>query len=147
MSAVRALQLDLKPSYRLAGLLAAAHGLALAAVWVTLPGWARYLAAVALIVSLAHCVARVLHRTGASTVSLELREDGRASWQMRNGSWREGRLGRNNFVSSVLVVVELEPGGYARKWIVLLEDSTSPEEFRRLRVWLRWQRSLGRPEP
>jgi hypothetical protein len=146
MSAVLALRLDFKPSYRLAGLLAAAHGLALAAAWVSLAGSARYLAAVAVLVSLVHSVARVLHRGGASTVSLELREDGRASWRNRDGRWHEGRLGRNHFVSAALVVLALEPGGRGQKWMILMEDSTSPEDFRRLRVWLRWRRSLGRPE-
>ena len=147
MSAVLALRLDLKPSHRLAGLLVAAHGLALAAAWVSLAGWARYLAAAAILVSLVHSVARVLHRVGASTVSLELREDGRASWRNRDGRWHEGILGRNHFVSAALVVLELEPGGRGRKWLVLMQDSTSPEDFRRLRVWLRWRRSAGRPEP
>jgi len=147
MSAVLALRLDLKPSHRLAGLLVAAHGLALAAAWVSLAGWARYLAAAAILVSLVHSVARVLHRVGASTVSLELREDGRASWRNRDGRWHEGKLGRNHFVSAALVVLELEPGGRGRKWIVFMQDSTSPEDFRRLRVWLRWRRSAGRPEP
>lgn len=142
-----ALRLDLKPSYRLAGLLAAAHGLALAAAWVSLAGWGGYLAAVAILISLVHSVARVLHRSGASTIALELREDGRASWRNRDGRWHEGRPGRNHFVSAALVVLELEPEGGGRKWMVLIEDSASPQDFRRLRVWLRWRRSLGRPEP
>jgi hypothetical protein len=141
------LKLDFKPSHRLAVLLAAGHGLALAAAWLSLGGWAGTLAAIAILISLAHGVARSLHRSGASTVSLELHEDGRASWRDRSGPWHDGRLGRHHFVSSALVVLELEPGGRGRKWLVLMGDSTSSEDFRRLKVWLRWRRSLGRPEP
>src|SRR5882672_4456749 len=146
MSAVLALRLDLKPSHRLASLLVVAHGLALASAWVSLAGWAGYLAAVAILVSLVYSVARALHRVGASTVALELREDGHASWRDRDGRWQEGILGRNHFVSAALVILELEPGGRGRKWIALMADSTSPEDFRRLRVWLRWRRSPREPE-
>ena len=134
-AAAAALRLDLRLSRLLAGTLIVAHGLALAAVWISFSGWASQLAAVAVLTSLGVCL--VLGRLGPS--SLELHQDGRASWRTRKGRWREGKLGRNNFVSAALVVLELEIGGHGRKWIVLMADSTSPEDFRRLRVWLRWR--------
>jgi len=37
----------------------------------------------------------------------------------------------------------LDVAGHGRKWLVLLGDSALPEDFRRLRVWLRWRRDVG----
>ena len=135
-AAAPALRLDLRPSRLLAGALIVAHGLALAAVWISFSGWASQLACVAVLTSLGGCLVRATR--GPS--SLELHEDGRASWRTRKGSWREGKLGRNNFVSAALVVLELEIAGHGRKWIALMADSAPPEDLRRLRVWLRWRR-------
>jgi toxin CptA len=143
LSAVPALRLDLRPSRLLAGALILAHAMALAAAWISLSGWMRYLAGAAILASLSACLVQRRLRP----LSLELHDDGRASWKNREGKWHEGGLGRNNFVSAVLVVLELELGGNGRKWVVLMGDSTSPEDFRRLRVWLRWRRSPVRPDP
>ena len=133
-----ALRLDLRPSRRLAGALGAAHGLALGAAWFSLTGWAWYVAAGAIIASLFAC--RVAARRRPLT--LELYEDGRAAWGSREEGWSEGRLARSNFASAALVVVGLESGERGREWVVLMRDSTtSPDDFRRLRVWLRWWRA------
>src|SRR6267143_1487066 len=122
MSAASTLQLDLKPSLKLAGLLLAAHVLALSATG---------------------CLSEVLHRSRRAVVSLELREDGRASWRDRNGGWHEGRLRSDHFVSAALVVLGLDQTGRGHKWLVLMGDSALPEDFRRLRIWLRWRRDAG----
>jgi toxin CptA len=143
MSATSALQFDLKPSLKLAGLLVVAHVLALGAAWVSLAGWPRVLVALGVLLSGASCLAEVLHRSSRAAVSLELREDGRASWRDRNGRWHEGRLGSEHFVSTAFVVLRLDQTARGRKWLVLMGDSVRPEDFRRLRVWLRWRRELG----
>jgi len=147
MSAAPALRLDFKPSRALAGVLVAAHGLTLAAAWVSLAGWAQVLAGAGILVSLTGCLARILLRTSQSAVSLELHEDGRVSWQTRKGTWHEGRLGKSNFVSTGLVVLDLEYARHRRKWMLLAADSASPEDLRRLRVWLQWRRYPARQEP
>src|SRR5256885_15305547 len=85
MSAASTLQLDLKPSLKLAGLLLAAHVLALAATWVSLAGWPQVLVGFGILLSASGCLSEVLHRSPRAAVSLELREDGRASWRDRNG--------------------------------------------------------------
>ena len=36
-----------------------------------------------------------------------------------------------------------DAAGRGSKWLVLLGDSALPEDFRRLRVWLRWRRDVG----
>lgn len=143
MSAAPTLQLDLKPSLRLAGLLLAAHALALVAACVSLAGWPRVLVGLGILLSGAGCLAEVLQRSPRAAVSLELREDGGASWRDRSGAWHEGRLRSDHFVSAVFVVMGLDVAGHGRKWLVLWGDSALPEDFRRLRVWLRWRRDAG----
>jgi len=81
MSAASALQFDLKPSLKLAGLLLVAHVFALGAAWVSLAGWALVLVGLGVLLSGAGCLAEALHRSSRAAVSLELREDGRASWR------------------------------------------------------------------
>src|SRR6266705_3961806 len=137
MSAASTLQLDLKPSLRLAGLLLVAHVLALAAAWVSLAGWPQVLVGFGILLSGTGCLAEVLQRSSRAAVSLELREDGGASWRDRSGRWHEGRLRRDHFVSAAFVVLGLDVTGRGRKWLVLLGDSALPEDFRRLRGWLR----------
>ncbi len=143
MSAASTLQLDLKPSLKLAGLLLVAHILALAAAWVSLAGWPRVLVGFGILLSGAGCVAEALQRSSRAAESLELREDGGASWRDRNGAWHEARLCSDHFVSAAFVVLGLDAAGRGRKWLVLLDDSASPEDFRKLRVWLRWRRDVG----
>jgi hypothetical protein len=143
LSAAPTLQLDLKPSLRLAGLLLAVHALALVAACVSLAGWPRVLVGLGILLSGAGCLAEVLQRSPRAAVALELRKDGGASWRDRSGAWHEGRLRSDHFVSAVFVVMGLDVAGRGRKWLVLLGDSALPEDFRRLRVWLRWRRDVG----
>jgi|SRR5215813_7581500 len=134
------LRIDLRPSRLLSLVLVVAHGLAAYSVWISLGGLPKILAAVAVLASLAATLAHALLRTPGSAVSLELAEDGRASWRDRRGAWREGALGSSHFVSPLLVVVELKPRHRGVKRLVLFADSASRDELRRLRVRLRWGR-------
>lgn len=134
------LRIDLRPSCLLVVVLVLAHGLAAYAVWISLGGLPRYLAGVAVLVSLAATLAQALLRMPRSAVSLELAEDGRASWKDPRGAWHEGALGGSHFVSSLLVVVELKPRNRGVKRVILLADSAPWNDLRRLRVWLRWGR-------
>jgi hypothetical protein len=120
-----------------------AHGLALAAAWIALGGWLLWPVLAAILVSLAAALASA----GRQPTGLELREDGNASWKDRRGGWHDARLGRNHFVSPVLVIVELTSGNGAPRRVILLADSAEPDGFRRLRVWLRWRRTSGSAEP
>src|SRR3977135_1934534 len=112
MSAASTLQFDLKPSLKLAGLLLAAHVLALAAAWVSLAGWPQVLVGFGILLSATGCLSEVLHRSPRAAVSLELREDGRASWRDRNGGWHEGKLRSDHFFLVGLVGLGVgETGG------------------------------------
>jgi len=137
------IQFDLKPSLKLAGLLVVAHALALGAAWVALSGWPQVLVGLGVLLSGAGCLAEVMQRSARAAMSLDLREDGRASWRDRNGEWHEGCLGSDHFVSTAFVVLGLDQAGRSRKWLVIMGDSVLHEDFRRLRVWLRWRREPG----
>src|SRR5437879_12737085 len=118
MSAASTLQLDLKPSLKLAGVLLAAHVLAFAATWVSLAGWPQVLVGFGILLSASGCLSEVLHRCRRAAVSLELREDGRASWRDRNGAWQEGRLRSDHCVSAALGCLGLDRTGRARECLV-----------------------------
>jgi Membrane-bound toxin component of toxin-antitoxin system len=137
------LRLDPRPSRVLASALVLTHALACAAAWVSLSGWLRYLVCGAILASLAQALRRTLH----PALSLELNEDGRVSWRNRDGTWHEGRLGGSHFVSAGFAVLKLEIAGLRRKRVILMADSVPPEDFRRLRVWLRWRRNTAHSEP
>jgi len=143
MPAATTLQIDLKPSLQLAALLGVAHILALTAAWVSLEDCPRYLVCSGVLLSGAACLVEALHRSSTAAVSLEFHADGRASWRNRNGAWHEGRLGADHFVSTALVVMGLDQIERGRKWVVLMPDSASAEELRRLRIWLRWRHGAG----
>src|SRR3989442_9060461 len=115
MPAASTLQLDLKPSLKLAGLLLAAHVLALAATWVSLAGWPQVLVGFGILLSASGCLSEVLHRSSRAAVSLELREDGRASWRDRNGGGDEGRRPLDPFFLGALEVFGLRHTGGGRK--------------------------------
>jgi hypothetical protein len=123
--------------------LLSAHGLAFGAVWIALGGWLLWPVLAAILVSLAAALASA----GRQPAALELREDGNASWKDRGGGWHEARLGRNHFVSPVLVVMELAAGSGGPRRVILLADSAEPDGFRRLRVWLRWRGTPGDAGP
>src|SRR5438094_9384596 len=108
MPAASTLQLDLKPSLKLAGLLLAAHVLALAATWVSLAGWPQVLVGFGILLSGTGCLAEVLHRSPRAAVSLVLREDGRAAWRDRHGGWHAGRPRSDPFVSAPLAASRLD---------------------------------------
>jgi hypothetical protein len=134
------LRIDLRPSRLLSVALLVAHGLAVYAVWISLAGLPGLLAGIAVLASLAGTLAQALLRTPWSAVSLELAEDGRASWRDRRGTWHEGALGASHFVSSLLVVVELKSRDRGARRVILLADSAGRDDLRRLRVRLRWGR-------
>ncbi|HTQ72705.1 MAG TPA: protein YgfX [Burkholderiales bacterium] len=141
------LRLDLRPSRRLIGILAVVHCLALAAASIGLGGWLRFAVWALLLASLGKSLAQAFLRTANQAVSLELREDGRASWKNRDGSWQEGTLGESHFVSAAVAIVGLKDAHGRSTRVVLMPDSVPPEDFRKLRVWLRWRPGATRKGP
>jgi membrane-bound toxin of toxin-antitoxin system len=139
MSQSPSLSLDLKPSPRLAGTLAAMHVLAVAGAAAALPGWALAPVIAGIALSCAATLAEALRRTSRSARAIELRADGRGAWCDRTGRRHEAILLAHSFVTPVLVVVTLKSDSGARKWIVLPPDAAEADDLRRLRAWLRWR--------
>ena len=147
MPATPSLRLDIQPSARLVAALTLAHFAALAAAFLALSGWERYLVSGLVLGSLGRSLAGALLLGSEQARSLELGEDRRASWKNRDGTWREGRLGASHFISAMFAVVELRDSQGRASRVVLMPDSVPPEDFRKLRVWLRWRPGPARQGP
>jgi toxin CptA len=141
-----ALRLRLAPSRRLAWLLGLSHAGAMLLSWVTpLKWWLSLALSLAALGSLRHGLRyHALRSAPGALVGLELRPDGSAAVQDRRGRWREARLLGSSFVSPGLTIINLTvAGARLRRSLVVAPDSLSTNEFRRLRVWLRWRGTPG----
>ena len=133
------LRFPLQSSRILAVLLAFLHLFALFSAAVSLEGWPLLLVGAGVCLSALGAIGEALQRWPNSALELELREDGGAAWRDRSGNWHEGKLRNANYVSSWLLIVALAA---PRRLLVLLADAANPEDFRKLRVWLRWRATL-----
>ena len=138
------LKISLRPSRILTAILVAAHGGAIAVVaLVAMPLWLKLMAIAALAVSLVAAVRRAaLLLAPGSVVAIEIGLDDSLSIQTRRGS----RIGEcevlaSTYVAGFLAIINLrEPETRAVRHVIVLTDSIDGEDFRRLRVWLRWKR-------
>lgn len=142
------LTVTLRPSFLLAALLLLMHGLAMASVWlVPLHSAAKIVAAICLALSLLHALWRHVLRRGMKAVqAIRWQEESKLSVQEGGGGqWQEAELLPSSFVSAYLVVLNLRLA--EEKWarhVVILPDGIEAEQFRQLRVNLRWK---YRPSP
>lgn len=75
-----------------------------------------------------------------SLIGLRLDEDCHCEFQTRTGEWHDAALLGSSFVSPNLTVLNLKPvNGRLVKHLAVLPDAVSAEDFRRLRVWLKWR--------
>jgi toxin CptA len=59
--------------------------------------------------------------------------------ELKCGIRRTGMVGGGSFVAPWLTIVRWRPqGAYSDRTLLILPDMVDPEEFRRLRVLLRW---------
>ncbi len=136
------MRIALKPSYLLATTMSAAHA---AAALILLPldvtTWIKLVALALIAASLTHALLQYAFlRTGASLVAVELRENDTANVLMRNGNWHQARILPTTYVSAVLTVVNVRvPPRIFACHMVIAPDSLGAEDFRCLRVWLRWK--------
>ena len=136
------LKLSLRPSRLLATLLALAHGAAIAIIlFVSIPPWVQAIAVTCLVVQLIFVVRRyALLLAPDSPVAIEIHSDNTISGQARRGKWSEYAVLGDSYVTAFLTVLNLRGAeSHAVKRVVILPDSMDAEEFRRLRVWLRWR--------
>ncbi len=142
---VKPVEAVLLPSRLLAVLLLGMHAAAaLLALSVPLDMPVRLVLLAAVAASLAyHGNREILRRSRNSVQAVHLAADG--TFSIRFGSsWLQAEVQGSSFVRPWLTVLHLKPQG--RRFgmpLVLLPDMLRTEDFRRLRVWLRWS---GRSE-
>ena len=130
---------SIKPSRRLLVIQSAAHVLAVAAVLAsTVPPW---LAAV-LLLSIGASLARL--RRISRVDGLILHGDGRLEAVGADGTVNEALVHPHTLVLSFLVVLLHRQQGRSQS-VTLLGDSVAPEDFRQLRLWLRWRSTASNP--
>ena len=139
------LRLAPAPSRRMGIVLGAAHLAAAMLLWAAAaPAWARFAGSVLLGASLGyHWLRDARLGLGRSVVGLELvrdREAGlRCELALRGGHRVAGRVLASSVALPWLVMINLRPDDSRRtRRVTLLPDSLVAEEFRALRVALRW---------
>lgn len=135
------IDLPLRPSSRLAWLLATFHVAAIIAVVVLpVPGWLRAAACALLLLSATAQVARHASRLGDHAfVGLHLLRDGSCQLRLAGDRTIAGQLCRGWFVSPQLIVMRISCAGERlSRGLCLLPDSADQDDLRRLRVFLRF---------
>ncbi len=141
------LKTNLRPSSILAAILVLAHGVAIAMVALAgMPLWLDLIAFAALVANLVFDVRQTaLLRAPNAVIALEITSDDRFSIQTRRGEWVECEVRGSTYVTSFLTILNLKAiDSGSNKRAVILPDSLDAEDFRKLRVWLRWKRD---PQP
>ena len=141
------LRVALRPSRALATILVAAHLAAAGAVVpLELPIGAKLALGALAATSLVHALRRYAFLKGRTAArALELRSADEASLQTGDGTWHDARILTTTYVSARLGVVNLKVrGALLPRHVVILPDALDAEDFRRLRVRLRWGYRAGR---
>ncbi len=136
------LNIRLKPSGYLTLLLSAAHIIAIGLV-LALP----LTIGLTLVTTLVFCVSLVFYlkrnaRLAApnSIIALEMMEDCACAIETRSGKRLDCILLPTSYVSASLTILNLKADGeMLARHVVILPDSINPEDFRKLRVLLRWK--------
>lgn len=140
------LKARLRPSWILAAILTAAHGAAIAIIVVVdMPPWLKLAAIAALALNFLFDIRRTaLLLMPDSVTAIEIAADDTLSIQTRRGEWIECKVLGNTYVLSFLAILNLRQNdsGAIRR-CAILPDSLGAEDFRRLRVWLRWKQPAG----
>jgi toxin CptA len=129
-------EIELKSSRLMGVLLAGMLVLALVAVYLAaLPGSLRLALGFSAIGLSAWSWRR---RSGATT--LRIATDGHLQCLDDDAEWRDAEVQGDSFVSTVLIVLRYRMPGGRLDTLILLPDSASADDLRRLRVSLRWTR-------
>ncbi len=127
------LLVTVQPSRRLRRWLAALHLAAGTALWLADLPTAWQGAGTALL-----ALDMLRNRRPGETVTLRCKKEG-ALEILADGEWQPAHLAPDSLVLPGLTVLRYQTQGQRRfKTLVLLGDSLPGEDFRRLRVWLRW---------
>ena len=136
------LNIRLKPSLYLSLLLSAAHTIAIGLV-LDLP----LSIGLKLVTALAFCISFVFYlnrnaRLAApnSVIVLEINEDCTCTIETRSGKQLDCIVLATSYVSASLTILNLKANDKLLvRHVVILPDAINPEDFRKLRVLLRWK--------
>jgi toxin CptA len=135
------LRLELRSSGYIATVVIATHGAAMATILpLDVPIAAKVVLAVLIVASVAHAIwHNALLRSPRAFTVLELCETGEVTVQTRNGEWHDAQILGTSYVSPTLSAIGLRLAHACRtRHIIFVPDNCDPEQFRRLRVYLRW---------
>ena len=140
MNKLNPLRVELKPSRRLAALLGIAHGAALLLLTtLSLPLWVIGLIAFLLLWSAVQTISRHARLHGANAVTaLELADREQLQLRTVDGVWHRGRLLGSSTISAWIVLLNIRLDRGSTLHVAIPGDGISEDDFRHLRVWLRW---------
>jgi toxin CptA len=136
------LTIRLGVSWALATLLLVAHGAVMALMlMVEIPWWLKGIAVAALAANLTLQIRQsVLLLTDDSAIALEVSGDNAFIVQTRRGKRVEYDVLGSTFVSARVTVLNLRAVDNGRgRNVVIFADAVNADDFRKLRVWLRWK--------
>ena len=136
------LNVRLKPSGYLALWLSAAHAIAIGLVLaLPLPIGLKLVTTLVICISLVFYLKRNARLAAPnSIIALEVKEDCTCAIETRSGKRLDCILLPTSYVSVSLTILNLKADGeMLARHVVILPDSINPEDFRKLRVLLRWK--------
>lgn len=131
-----------QPSHQLAIILSLAHFAVAGLLWLlALSLGIKVIIVAALIISLIHYLRRdALLTANNAVVALELSDEMPCTLITRSGKSIACTILGSTFVAPYLTVLNLKfPENFFTCSVVILPDSMDAEQFRQLRVWLRWK--------
>jgi len=112
---------------------------------VVLPWPWRLLSCLMLVLAAGHAILQHgLRCLKHSVVAMQLKPDNSVSILLKNGRWQEVRIMPSTVVTPLLSVVHyrLQESAwyYPMRYVLILADAVDAEDYRRLRVRLRWNK-------
>lgn len=139
-------RIAVSPSVLLAIAVCIAHLLAAGLFWLLpIPALGKSVFTLLIAVSLVFLLARdaALHAANA-VIALEIKGDGAISFQTRSGAWFDCTLLGSSYVSPRLTILNLRLGrGKRTRRVIIVPDNVDSNDFRILRMWLRWRQAGG----
>jgi toxin CptA len=111
-------------------------------VLLDVPVWSKVALAFVLVLSVLHATCRhALLRTNRAVLGIEIKDRETAAVLCRDGRWRDARVLGSTYVTPLLTVLNLRlTGERLMRHVVLVPDNIDREDFRKVRVLLRWSR-------
>lgn len=131
-----------QPSHQLAIILSLAHCAAAGLLWPLALSWSiKVMIVAALIISLIHYLKRdALLTANNAVVAFELSDEMSCTLITRSGESMACTILGSTFTTPYLTVLNLKlEGKFFMCSIVILPDNIDAEQFRQLRIWLRWK--------